>query len=73
MYAVMRDFLSAQEQREQRYLLELQGLRESILQAVRPAERLSDVESLWMELPMPAQRRSTYQHLLNFCILPETM
>ncbi|XP_058622258.1 uncharacterized protein LOC131533845 [Onychostoma macrolepis] len=59
MYAVMRDFLSAQEQREQRYLLELKSLRESILQAVRPAERSSDVESLRMELPTPAQRRST--------------
>ncbi|XP_053090965.1 uncharacterized protein LOC128318532 [Pangasianodon hypophthalmus] len=32
MVAVMRDFLDAQEQREKRYLLELQNLRESILQ-----------------------------------------
>ncbi len=36
-----------------------QSLRESILQAVRPAEESSDDESLRRELPTPAQHRST--------------
>lgn len=57
MFAVMRDFLSAQEQREQRYVMELRSLRESIMQAVRPAEVSSEAESPRMELPTPAQRR----------------
>ncbi|XP_053098416.1 uncharacterized protein LOC128321912 [Pangasianodon hypophthalmus] len=59
MVAVMRDFLDAQEQREKRYLLELQNLRESILQAVRPSEETSDAGSPLMDLPTPGPRRGT--------------
>ncbi len=57
MVSLMRQFLDAQQQREERYLQELRGLRKSILQSTRPAETLSDSESPRMELPTPAAQR----------------
>ncbi|KAK2858219.1 hypothetical protein Q7C36_006138 [Tachysurus vachellii] len=59
MYSVIRDFLNAQEQREERYVKEIQSLRESILQAVRPAEEPTEDDSPRMELPTPVRRKST--------------
>ncbi len=59
MISLMRRFLDTQEQREDRYLWELRGLHESILQSIRPAETSLDVESVRMELPTPAPKVST--------------
>ncbi|XDV20931.1 hypothetical protein PO909_026135 [Leuciscus waleckii] len=59
MVSMMRRFLNTQEQREERYLQELRGLRESIVRSIRPAETSLDVESERMELPMPAPKVST--------------
>ncbi len=59
MISLMRRFLDTQEQREDRYLRELRGLRESILQSIRPAEASLDAESVRMELPTPAPKVST--------------
>ncbi len=59
MISLMRRFLDTQEQREDRYLRELRGLRESILQSIRPAEASLDAESFRMELPTPAPKVST--------------
>ncbi len=39
-------FLDTQEQREDRYLRELRGLHESILQSFRPTEASLDAESV---------------------------
>nr|XP_021328160.1 uncharacterized protein LOC110438927 [Danio rerio] len=62
MYALMRDFLDSQAEREQRYLTELQSFKESILQAVRPAEGSSESESPRLRLPTPtAQRPPSFQ------------
>lgn len=57
MVALMCKFLDAQEQREERYLRELRGLRESIVQSIRPAETSIDMDSLRMKLPTPAAPR----------------
>ncbi len=58
MVSLMREFLDAQQQREDRYLRELRGLRDSILQTVRSAPVTpSDTRSMQMELPTPAPRR----------------
>ncbi len=56
--SLMRRFLNTQEQREDRYLQELRGLHESILQSIRPAEISLGVESIRMELPTEYQRYS---------------
>ncbi len=58
MVSLMREFLKAQQLREDRYLWEPQGLRESILQTVRPAPVTpSYTRSMKMELPTPAPWR----------------
>ncbi|KAL1279928.1 hypothetical protein QQF64_014528 [Cirrhinus molitorella] len=62
LLSLMRRFLDAQEQREERHLAELQGLREVILQSARPPETPSDVRSLRMSLPTPAASRTTHAH-----------
>ncbi|XP_073780309.1 uncharacterized protein [Danio rerio] len=59
MYSLMRRFLDSQEEREDRYMQELRGLRDSILQSIRPAETSIDAESARMELPTPATKVST--------------
>ncbi|KAL0194736.1 hypothetical protein M9458_008308, partial [Cirrhinus mrigala] len=46
---------------EERYLQELRGLRESIMQSIRPAETSLDAESIRLELPTPAPKVSTRQ------------
>ncbi|RXN16859.1 zinc finger with KRAB and SCAN domains 3-like protein [Labeo rohita] len=61
MVSLVRQFLNAQQQREERYLLELRGLRETILQSTRHAEMLSVGESPRMELPTPAAQRVSTQ------------
>ncbi|RXN23939.1 zinc finger with KRAB and SCAN domains 3-like protein [Labeo rohita] len=61
MISLMRRFLDNQEQREERYLQELRGLRESIVQSIRPAETSLDAESVRLELPTPAPKVSTRQ------------
>lgn len=61
MVSLMRQFLDAQQQREERYMQELRGLRESIRQSTRPAEPLSDNDSLRMDLPTPATQRVSSQ------------
>ncbi|RXN23940.1 zinc finger and SCAN domain-containing 9 [Labeo rohita] len=61
MISLMRRFLDNQEQREERYLQELRGLRESIVQSICPAETLLDAESVRLELPTPAPKVSTRQ------------
>ncbi|RXN17966.1 zinc finger with KRAB and SCAN domains 3-like protein [Labeo rohita] len=61
MISLMRQFLDAQQQREERYLQELRGLRETILQSTRHAETLSVGESPRMELPTPAAQRVSTQ------------
>ncbi|XP_059391898.1 uncharacterized protein LOC132124763 [Carassius carassius] len=57
MVSLMRKFLDAQEEREERYLRELRGLRESIVQSARPAETSYDMDDLRMDLPTPAAQR----------------
>ncbi len=57
MVTLMRKFLDAQEQREERYLRELRGLRETIVQSIQPAETSIDMDSFRMELPTPAAQR----------------
>ncbi|XP_057184151.1 uncharacterized protein LOC130550664 [Triplophysa rosa] len=54
---LMRKFLEAQEQREERYVLELRGLHDSIVQTLRPAATSPDVGSVRMDLPTPAAQR----------------
>ncbi len=61
MVALMRTFLDVQEQREERYLWELRGLRESIVQSIQPAETSIDMDSLRMELPTLAEPRVSTQ------------
>lgn len=58
MVALMREFLSAQQQREERYLSELRGIRESMQQTVQAAATPSSAESPRMELPTPGRSRS---------------
>ncbi|KAL1246972.1 hypothetical protein QQF64_034274 [Cirrhinus molitorella] len=62
LLSLMRRFLDAQEQREERHLAELQGLREVILQSARPPETPSDLRSLRMSLPTPAASRTAHAH-----------
>ncbi len=57
MVTLMRKFLDAQEHREERYLRELRGLRETIVQSIQPAETSIDMDSFRMELPTPAAQR----------------
>ncbi len=58
MGSLMREFLDVQQLREDRYLRELRGLRESILQTFRPAPVTpSYTRSMRMELSTPAPRR----------------
>ncbi|RXN24941.1 UPF0160 mitochondrial-like protein [Labeo rohita] len=58
LMSLMRDFLEAQQAREERYVQELQGIRESIQQTVRSSVATpSDMGSLRMELPTPGPPR----------------
>ncbi|XP_073668194.1 uncharacterized protein [Paramisgurnus dabryanus] len=59
MVTLMRQFLEAQERREERHMLELRGLRETIMQSALPAQSSMDMGSLRMDLPTPAARRVT--------------
>ncbi|XP_051988016.1 uncharacterized protein LOC127647659 [Xyrauchen texanus] len=58
MVALMREFLGAQQQREERYLSELRGIRESMQQTVQAAATRSSAASPRMELPTPGWSRS---------------
>lgn len=59
MVTLMYDFMNAQQKREERYLLKIQGLRESILQSIRHATTPTPIttESPGMELLTPAHHR----------------
>nr|XP_055025010.1 uncharacterized protein LOC129414922 [Misgurnus anguillicaudatus] len=59
MMTLMRQFLEAQERREERHMLELRGLRETIMQSALPAQSSMDMGSLRMDLPTPAAPRVT--------------
>ncbi|KAL0156516.1 hypothetical protein M9458_047762, partial [Cirrhinus mrigala] len=60
MVSLMRDFLDAQQKREERHLLELRGLRDSITTAIQVQPTTpSAEESPRMSLPTP---RQTTQH-----------
>lgn len=54
---LMRKFLKAQEQREDRHVLKLWGLHDSILQMLQLAATPSDVGCLRMNLLTPAAQR----------------
>ncbi len=60
LLSLMHQFLNAQEQREERHLVELRGLRDVILQSARSAETSSDAESLQMNLPTPSASRTAH-------------
>ncbi|KAL0199477.1 hypothetical protein M9458_008017, partial [Cirrhinus mrigala] len=59
MVSLMRQYLDAQQQREERYLQELQGLRKTILQSTQHTETLSVSDSPRMALLTPAAQRVT--------------
>ncbi|XP_055367899.1 uncharacterized protein LOC129604626 [Betta splendens] len=63
MVSLMQHFLNAQQRREERFLLELRGLRESIVEAARPN---SDGESPRLELPTPAASRVASQRRAGY-------
>ncbi|XP_040924761.1 uncharacterized protein LOC114846931 [Betta splendens] len=63
MVSLMQHFLNAQQRREERFLLELRGLRESIVEAARPD---SDGESPRLELPTPAASRVASQRRAGY-------
>ncbi|KAG1929738.1 gag-pol fusion protein [Pimephales promelas] len=57
MVALMREFLGAQQQREERYLSEIRGIRESMQQTGQAAATPSSAASPRMGLPTPGRSR----------------
>ncbi|XP_046718380.1 uncharacterized protein LOC124394275 isoform X1 [Silurus meridionalis] len=60
--AMLHEFLDTQKQQEERYLLALEGLRDAMLEAVRPAKAVTDIDSPAMALQTPTKHRRKAYH-----------